>query len=337
MKISFIALLYFSFLTIDCNSQTIANNNPNEKYRIMFYNVENYFDALHDSLSTYNEFTPDGDLHWTHYKYVEKRNNIYKVIKAIGQWKPVAIVGLAEIENEFVISDLINNTPLAKDGYDYVHYDSDDFRGIDVGLIYHKASFTLLYSAKVVISDPKNPDFTTRDLLYVKGLLDADTLHVVVNHWTSRYRGYLESELLRVLASKKLLELTDSICAGNDKANIVLMGDFNDNPENKSMQLITNSSVCGFNNMELISSNPGVLGTLKYNGNWSNFDQILVTNSILNGTNGLQSTTARIFDADFLLESDIKHFGVKTFRTNIGFKYHGGFSDHLPVYFDIKD
>ncbi len=302
----------------------------------MFYNVENYFDAIYDSSLTYNEFTPNGDLHWTNNKYTKKRNNIYKVIKAIGGWNEVALIGLVEIENEFVISDLINSTPLANDGYSYVHYESNDFRGIDVALLYHTESFKLLYSEKIEIIDPDNPSFTTRDMLYAKGLLDNDTIHVIVNHWTSRYRGYLESEPLRLLASQKLLSFTDSICNINANANILLLGDFNDNPENRSMQLLTNNSVCGFNNIELKNSNPNVKGTLKYKDTWSNFDQILISNPMETGSNGLKCLpVGHVYDADFLLESDTKYFGLKTNRTNIGFKYHGGFSDHLPIYIDI--
>lgn len=319
-----------------CFAQSEKIDDSKENYRIMFYNVENYFDAVVDSSRSYNEFTPNGELHWTNSKYEKKRNNIYKVIKAIGGWTPVTMIGLVEIENEFVISDLINRTPLSRDGYKFVHYESKDFRGIDVALIYKSDDFTVLHSEKVVISDPQNPDFTTRDMLYVKGLLVADTLHVVVNHWTSRYRGYLESESLRILAAQTLIKLTDSICLVNKNANILLMGDFNDNPENTSMQLIVNFTDCRFNNLKMQNSNANVLGTLKYQGNWSKFDQILVANSLLVGTNGLQCEPyVHIFDADYLLETDSKYLGLKTNRTNIGFKYHGGFSDHLPVYIDI--
>jgi predicted extracellular nuclease len=324
------------FLPIISFSQNDNYKNSADYYRIMFYNVENYFDAVHDTSLAYNEFTPNGDLHWTNNKYIKKRNNIYKVIKAVGGWGKVALIGLVEVENEFVISDLISNTPLAKEGYDYVHYESNDFRGIDVALLYLKSNFKILFSEKVVIRNPQNPNFTTRDMLYVKGILGNDTVHVIVNHWTSRYRGYLESEPLRMLASKRLIRLTDSICKTNTKANILLMGDFNDNPDNKSIQLIKNSDNCNFKNIELISTNPEVNGTLKYKSNWSNFDQFLISNSLLSGSNGIECLKkGHIFDADFLLEKDLKYFGLKTNRTNIGFKYHGGFSDHLPIYIDV--
>jgi len=302
----------------------------------MFYNVENYFDAERDSTLSYNEFTPEGNLHWTKKKYIKKRNNIYKVIKAVGGWNSVTLIGLVEIENKYVIDDLVNNTPLSQSGYSYVHYESNDFRGIDVALLYKASEFTLLYSQKVVIHDPDNPDFTTRDLLYVKGLLDEDTLHVIVNHWTSRYRGYLESEPLRILASRTVTRLTDSICSVNTNANILLMGDFNDNPDNRSIKLLIDESTCGFNSIELVNNNSLVDGTLKYKSNWSRFDQVIVSGSLLSKTNGIMcKTPGHVFDADFLLEPDTKYFGLKTNRTNIGFKYHGGFSDHLPIYIDL--
>ncbi len=326
----------FAFLSLVCYSQTNSDVKDKNQYRIMFYNVENYFDAKLDSSLTYNEFTPDGDLHWTLSKYINKRNSIYKVIKAVGGWNPVTIIGLAEIENKFVLSDLINSTPLVKEKYKIVHFESNDFRGIDVALLYKSDTFILLHSEKIVIRDPKNPDFTTRDILYVKGLLATDTLHVFVNHWTSRYRGYLESEPYRLLASRALMNLTDSICMVNSSANIVLMGDFNDNPNNKSMQLITNSSLCEFDNPKLLSSRSDVAGTLKYKGNWQNYDQFFVANALITGNNGLQcSSSGHIFDAEFLLEVDLQHLGMKTKRTNIGYKYHGGTSDHLPIYIDI--
>ena len=318
------------------NSQTRGEDAKEIPYRIVFYNVENYFDAKYDSSLTYNEFTPDGNLHWTQSKYIDKRNSIYKVIKAIGGWNPITLIGLAEIENNYVISDLISNTPLVKEDYKVVHFESNDTRGIDVALLYSSSRFRLIDAQKVVIRDPQNPYFKTRDILYVKGLLKTDTLHVFVNHWTSRYRGYLESEPFRLLASKTLLHLTDSICTICENANIVLMGDFNDNPNNESLELITKSRLCRFDNMEPIGSISEIPGTLKYKDNWLNFDQFFVSNSLTNGSNGLIcSPPAKIFDAKFLLEVDLQYLGLKPNRTNTGFKYHGGTSDHLPIYIDI--
>lgn len=318
-----------------CNSQDNSDLCIDKRHRVMFYNVENHFDYLFDSTLIYNEYTPEGDLHWTKSKYLKKRNNIYKVINAVGGWEPVSLIGLAEIENEFVVDDLIKGTPLSKQGYRYIHHESKDKRGIDVALIYNSNLFTVISHKPVSINDPSNPKFTTRDMLYVAGILGNDTVHVFVVHWTSRYRGLVESQPLRILASQKLLEITDSICSVNDSAFIILMGDFNDNPENESMTMIPEFSRCGFTNMEVHNTNKYVDGTLKYKHQWYHFDQILLSNSLLRRSRLKCDSIVLAFDADFLLVPDKKFMGYKTNRTNIGFKYNGGFSDHLPVYFDI--
>ena len=337
-KLNKIILAIFAIIMFQkfCFTQTFDNNSTKKNYRVMFYNVENHFDSKYDSSKLYNDFTPGGELHWTENKYVKKRNNIYKVIVSVGGWKPVTLIGLAEIENEFVVSDLIAGTPLAKQGYKFVHYDSDDARGIDVALLYHTKSFTLINSKKIKIIDHDNPGFTTRDMLYVKGIISFDTIHGVVNHWTSRYRGHLESEDLRILASNTLIKLTDSICTLNPNAKILLIGDFNDNPTDKSMLLITKTSNCNFHNLNLSATNKDVLGTLKYLSSWSSFDQILVSGSLFADSIGIRcEPNGHIYDPDFLLLPDVKNLGLKTNRTNIGFKYQGGFSDHLPVYVDL--
>ena len=318
-----------------CISQVIDNTMTEKKFRVMFYNVENFFDYYIDSTSNYNEFTPEGERRWTATKYIRKRNSIYKVIKAVGGWVPVTLIGLCEIENELVINNLIDNTPLNKYGYNYVHFDSPDKRGIDVCLIYHEANFSVIYSKALNIKDTADLDFTTRDILYVVGKIDNDTIHVFVNHWTSRYRGLFESEKYRLLASNKLLEITDSICNSAPSSNIIIMGDFNDNPYNESITRITDLSDCDIVNLNMISKNKNVEGTMKYKQSWHYFDQILVSQSLFDSVKIESSPSATIFDAGFLLMPDDIHLGYKLNRTYYGYKYMGGFSDHLPIYFDL--
>ena len=222
--------------------------------------------------------------------------------------------------------------------YRIVHYESDDFRGIDVGLLYQPEQFELLFSKKIGVRDPENPDFRTRDILYVKGLMGGDTLHVFINHWPSRYRGYLNSEPLRQLASEVLTHSTDSICSLNSDAAILIMGDFNDRAENESVsRLASDETACPLYLLPLNCTNNDVKGTIKYQGNWDFFDHILVSQSLLIGENDLatQDESASVFSPDFLLEKDEKFNGVKPKRTFIGFKYNGGVSDHLPVYVDF--
>jgi predicted extracellular nuclease len=309
-----------------------------DHYRVLFYNLENFFDTEADSTKNDNEFTPDGSRHWTAKKFKEKRTHIFQVITAIAGWEPISLMGFAEIENAFVLEDLMENTPLRNEDYRLVHFESDDRRGIDVGLIYHADRFILLSSQKIPVRDASDPGFTTRDILYVKGLLSDDTLHAFVNHWVSRWRGVMESQYLRILCAETLKSVIDSVCAFNPDANILVMGDFNDNPDDRSMlKLRETSGNCPLVNIPLKPANKDVKGTHKYGSEWSYFDQFLVSDVLFSGKTalGIKDKSGHVFDAPFILEKDEKNLGVKPKRSYTGFKYNGGFSDHLPVFIDI--
>jgi predicted extracellular nuclease len=196
----------------------------------MFFNAENYFDSFDDPNTLDNDFTPTGSYHWTYKKFLTKRDALAKIIIAAGESKIPSIVGLCEIENRFVLNQLVNETPLAKFNYRIVHHDSPDARGIDVGLLYNPADFKLLYQNFYEIS--KN--FRTREILYAKGILyDADTLHIFVNHFPSKRGGAKASEPRRIAAAFELRRLCDSIIDANRNANILIMGDFNDTPNSE--------------------------------------------------------------------------------------------------------
>jgi len=305
--------------------------------RIVFYNVENFFDPYFDSTLVYNEFTQEGDLHWSYKKYKKKRNDIYKTLTAIAGWKPLTVIGLAEIENFLVLHELLKKTPLKNENYKIVHFESEDHRGIDLGVIYHADLFELLYSLRIRIRTSEDTSFKTRDIIYIKGIIEQDTIHLFYNHWTSRYRGLLESKKYRMLAAQILKSEIDSICNINPEANILIMGDFNDNPTDESIQYLIQNGNCKLKALEFSKSNKDVKGTLKYQANWSYFDQALVSESLIKEENNLfiKDNKTYIFDVKFLLESDKKYLGLKPFRTNIGFKYNGGISDHLPIYVDV--
>jgi hypothetical protein len=156
-------------------------------FRVMFYNVENLFDTFDDTLTRDEEFLPEGDRHWNSNKFYKKLNNIYKVILNVGEWNPPAIVGLCEIENRFVLNQLVYETPLKKFDYKVIHFDSPDRRGIDVGLLYRKDAFRKDTAYVFPINFPFNSNSKTRDILYVKGSFgDLDTVHIFINHWPSR-------------------------------------------------------------------------------------------------------------------------------------------------------
>ena len=197
----------------------------------MFYNVENLFDVFNDSLTNDDEFTPEGERHWNNYKFYKKLNNLSKVIIGIGEWNPPSVIGFCEIENRFVLNKLIYETPLKNFDYKIIHSDSPDRRGIDVAFLYRQSKFEPFLLLPVPIHFPDNPESKTRDILYVKGILNkTDTIHFFVNHWPSRYGGYEDSKPRRMCVASVLRSKVDSILSVNHHPNIIIMGDFNDEP-----------------------------------------------------------------------------------------------------------
>ncbi len=314
-------------------------------FRIMFYNAENLFDTENDSLKKDDDFTPEGLRRWTPKRYYKKLNNIAQVAAAIGQWELPEIIGLCEIENRKVLQDLIHKTHLKKFPYRIVHKESPDKRGIDVAFLYRKDKFQPIDYEAVKIEFPFSEKRPTRDILYVKGILGkTDTLHIFVNHWPSRWGGETETERKRVFAASVLLRKTDSLFSVSQNPNILIMGDLNDYPTNNSL-LKTLQAKTKYNNPQngklynlawYLQEKKGK-GTHKHEGNWGVLDQIIVSGALLNKSSRLSCSVEDVhtFDAPFLLEPDEHFIGNKPFRTYIGFKFHNGYSDHLPVYIDL--
>jgi hypothetical protein len=311
----------------------------------MFYNVENLFDVFNDSLTNDDEFTPDGERHWNNYKFYKKLNNLSKVIISIGEWNPPLVIGFCEIENRFVLNKLIYDTPLKSFDYKIIHADSPDRRGIDVAFLYRQSRFEPLFYYPVPIHFPDNPESKTRDILYVKGIIGGmDTVHFFVNHWPSRYGGYEDSKPRRMFVASVLRNKVDSILSINHHPNIIIMGDFNDEPWDESIGvgLKAKTDTTSLKEDELVSlmglfKKNLAAGTNKFQSEWSMIDQFICTGNLLTGKNVLKvaGEGARIYDESFLLEEDATHLGTKLNRTYIGPVYHGGFSDHLPIYFDL--
>ncbi|MFO8021981.1 MAG: endonuclease [Perlabentimonas sp.] len=331
-------VLFISFILL---FQPAVSQN---RYRIMFYNAENLFDPFDDSLTRDEEYTPKGDRYWTWKKMTKKVNNTYKVIAAVGEWEPPTIVGLCEVENRLVVDRITSHTPLSKYNYKIVHRESPDRRGIDVALIYRPDQFTVQDQRYFKVYYPDDSTRTTREVLYTRGILDnLDTLHVFVNHWPSKWGGELATEPGRIAAAKVVREKVDSIKIFHPDARVIIMGDFNDTPS--SPPLIEGLKASppekpfkpnGLYNLHQPFEGQGI-GTLKYQGNWEVIDMMIVTKGLLNRKHGVYTTPdgGKIFNADFLVEDDDAFVGVKPFRTYIGFRYHGGYSDHFPIYIDL--
>ncbi len=293
---------------------------------VMFYNTENYFDPFDDSLTVDEEFTPDGAMHWTRKRFQQKSDHLFKVFMAAGEWEPPQVIGLAEVENRYVLHYLTKETPFGKFDYGIVHYDSPDKRGIDVALLYRKKNVRVLSSRAVPVVFKKYPEKKTRDILYVLLTTGRDTIAFFVNHWPSRWGGYLESESYRLEAARVLIQVLDSMRNVIPNRKIVIMGDFNDEPGDPSLSLIAKKDHEGYINL-MMPLYDKKEGTLYYDHRWWLFDQFIVSDNLFPAV-----TEVRIFNPAFLLTRE----GDIPFRTYVGMRYQNGFSDHLPVLLKIQ-
>jgi hypothetical protein len=316
-----------------------------QNVRIIFWNVENFYDPYDDTTKLDDEFTSGGAKHWNYSKFSVKLNHVSKTILAAGGWEAPAIACMCEVENRYVLNKLIYETPLKPWHYKIVHHDSPDLRGVDVAMLYRPAVFTLVSQKSIAIRFPFDTISQTREILMVKGVLfKSDTLTLFINHWPSRRGGYLASQPRRNYVASVLRHLVDSVLRTNEKTNILIMGDFNDEPTNESLFQILRAKTDTVKpdakdlfNLMGIRNKQHPEGTLKFRNQWSTFDQIIVSGILIKGLAGLKAgpQNAGIFHPSFLLEEDNTYFGKKLYRTYSGPGYHGGFSDHLPVMVEI--
>ena len=302
-----------------------------EPLRVVSYNVENLFHPKHDTIITNEgvngltneriiekddyEWTQEGERHWSYSRYWRKVENIARVLTNIGEWQGVDIVGLQEVENALCMRRLCRTMGVNK--YDFVHYESPDPRGIDVALIYKKARVDTLRTQAISI-----PQLPTRDILYVEALADKkDTLHLFVCHLPSQRGGKAESEWKRKAAKEVLQKAIDSVYVVHSDAKILVMGDMNSEPKD---------DLKGVRNKALPSLEGKRKGTHKYQGRWTFLDQFYISPAIDS------ISTMKIYDAEWIMETDEKYMGLKPKRTYNGWKYQNGYSDHLPIVLDIE-
>jgi hypothetical protein len=318
-------------------------NSEKDVFTFMFYNVENYFDCLNDSLTSDDEFTFNGVRGWNIDRVHEKTERIAKVILAAGKWNPPVFVGMCEVENLSILELLSKSITLAKFNYKIIQKDSPDDRGIDVALIYRRDLFRPLNYQSIQITDPTNVSFKTRDILLVCGILNGcDTLHLFVNHWPSRYGGIMETVRYRKLASVALDNAIKNIRKKSPEAKIICTGDFNDTPHDESITELVKpekSDTVGKADVMINLSERWMsetIQTIKNQYSWEVFDQWIVSDWFLRPNSCYRFLRTEIMKSPFLLEPDTKFGGVKPKRTYIGYKYQDGFSDHLPVLLRIQ-
>ncbi len=335
--ITTVAITFFLFSTV---------NAQKAQYRpaiVAFYNCENFYDTVNNPIVDDEEFLPNSERHYDSHIFLDKVERLSSVISQLGtDINPdgFAILGVAEIENDTVLNILTHSKKLKNRNLKIVHYDSPDKRGIDVGLLYNPKYFTPLYSTPLFVQLPggSKDSYFTRDILYVKGLMDGDTVHVFVNHWPSRSGGEERSIPARAAAASVAKHSIDSILTSNSKSKIVLMGDLNDDPISPSVVKVLGASGNEKKVKETGLFNPWVdmykkgLGTLAYQDAWGLFDQVIISGSWLNkDQSGYFYQKAVIYNKDFLVQKTGRYRGYGK-RTWDGTTYNYGYSDHFPVY-----
>lgn len=312
--------------------------------RVAFYNVENLFDTIDNPLTNDADFLPDGRIPWTTERYERKLDRMAEVINALGTSKPAAVIGLCEVENKAVLEDLVSSPRILHARYHIIHRESPDERGIDNALLYDPAQFQPLHTATFPVLFPFSPEDKTRDILYVKGIHPKnkkDTLHVFVNHWPSRSEGREISEPKRLRAAEVLKSATDSLFRINGQCLIILLGDFNDEPSDRSLSETLQALPATVENrksQQLYNlMYPAYLrgeGTI-YWKDWDMFDMVILSGNFWNKPKGIRfsGTEGEIFTRDWLMYQG--NDGELRPNRTAAREYYGGYSDHLPVFVDL--
>ena len=320
----------------------ISSNESYSVNTIAFYNVENLFDTIDDPLTRDDDRTPQGKDKWTIDIYNKKLNNLSRVINEIGSDltnTTPTIVGLCEVENKKVLQDLINTNLLKNSNYGIIHFDSPDERGVDVALLYKTGKFnplTIKNYPLYLMNSNGTKDFT-RDHLVVSGFLENEMIYLIVNHWPSRAGGQMKSEKKRISAGILNRKIIDSILVKDPKAKIINMGDFNDNPSDRSIKAVLKTLSNKkklldyelFNPMEVLFKKG--YGTYKYRGKWDMLDQFMITKSLVSENKGHIFLKASVYTKKYMINPQGRYEGYP-FKSFASGKFLGGFSDHFPIY-----
>ncbi len=331
------------FILIALSSFFPLKGNPQET-RVLFYNVENLFHPSDDPKRTSDDpYTPDGEHEWNRYRYQKKLNALFKTIAAIGKGRTPAIMGFAELEERRVLEDLIRRTPLDNETLCILQYPSPDHRGMDVGMIYSSKRFKPLYVERLQVNLEKEGASPTREMLYVKGRSFQDELlHLFVAHWPSRWGGRARSEWKRMEAARRLKKELDSIEKQDPNAAILIMGDLNDTPRNRSIRKLLEAKECRNKEehgwCDLMAGKEK--GSYFHKGNWSYLDHFIAAGRMCDPRKAspLELSEAKVHDLYWLTkerrgqgqEEEVPH------RTFSGPAYIGGVSDHLPISVRIR-
>ena len=330
-------LLAVSLFVYSCN--TAQDVKCKKTFLVVNYNVENLFDTIDDPNKIDESFLPEGKKQWTSKRYTDKLQKLAYVIQQIDTEQMPDVVGLVEIENITVLKDLVAQKELEKGSYKIIHHEGPDARGIDCALLYKPKTFEPINTTFYRVDMKDNKRFKTREIVYVKGKVKKakDVVHIFINHWPSRRGGEEKSAPKRALAAQVLRNAVDSIIATDAMAKIIIMGDFNDETDNKSLTEVLKASK-DIKNTTLYNTSASLdeqnIGTYHYwkTQEWNMLDQMIISQGLIQAETGLIATNfeMKIFNPDWLMHTDKK--GAKTPSKTYGKGYYGGYSDHLPIY-----
>lgn len=306
-------------------------------YSVAFYNQENLFDTIHDEGKNDYEYLPVAKGKWDSRKYLAKLKNMSEVISQLATDKlPMgpAIIGLSEVENTRVLEDLLKQPALASRGYEIIHYEGPDQRGIDCAILYNPDLFKVTATALSPYVYKEDTTRQTRGFLIASGILANEKVHVIVNHWPSR----AAASSAREWAGEQVRALKDSLLNEDPQAKIIIMGDMNDDPMDKSMSVSLGAKRKPkdvgphdlYNPWWDMLVKKGV-GSLMYRGNWNLFDQIVFTGNLLGEDRStLKFYKNEVFMRDYLFQQEGKYKGYPK-RTSAEGVWVNGYSDHLPT------
>ena len=336
--LSFIAVM---FLVGTMNAQ--AQEKKFSVYAIGYYNLENLFDTCHDEGKNDYEFLAEGSFKWTGEKYKCKLHNMAKVLAEMGTDKlpdvGCAAIGVAEVENSKCLDDLIAQPALKARNIQYVHIEGPDQRGIDCALLYNPQLFKVRNVKLVpyIYNRPEDKGRATRGFLIVSGTLAKEHVTIIVNHLPSRgAKSYARED-----GGAQLRVVKDSLQKDDPNVKLFIMGDMNDDPQDRSM------AVCLGAKREISEVEEGGLwnpwwnvlasgqGTLQFQGSWNLFDQIILSSNLLDKSGNKDYSTLKLLDyqifrRDYLIQQSGQYRG-NTLRTHGGGKWLNGYSDHLPT------
>lgn len=336
---SFIAVMFlFGTMTAQAQEKKFS------VYAIGFYNLENLFDTCHDAGKNDFEYLPDGRNKWSGLKYTHKLRNMARVLSEMGTDKlPLvgcAAIGVSEVENAKCLTDLCNQEPLKARNFQFCHIEGPDHRGVDCGLLYNPSLFTVrdVKLVPYIYRLPKDSMRATRGFLVVSGTMADEHVTIIVNHLPSRGT----TSFYREEGGSQLRVVKDSLIKEDPNVKLFIMGDMNDDPKDPSMSVALGAK----RKIEQAKEQTDLYnpwwdihasgtGTLMYDGAWNLFDQIILSNSLLNQKGQRDYSTLKfwqpqIFRRDYLFQQEGKYKG-NTLRTHAGGVWLDGYSDHLPT------